>query len=92
MVMRRPETVGVLLQFLQAANRVRTHLLKFAEMKAPLQALMDGRLTGARRTRPVAKRRPLDAVDWITDRIQAWETMRRLLKKLVHLSYPKARW
>ena len=90
--MRRPETVGELMQFLQSANWMRTHLPQFAEAKAPLQALLDGRLPGTRRTRQVATRRPLTEQDWDDDRINAWETLRRLLKELVQLSYPKPGW
>lgn len=37
--MRMPETVGGLMQFLQAANWMRSDLPQFADRKAPLQTL-----------------------------------------------------
>lgn len=47
----RPGTVGELIQFLQAANSMRTHLPEFVEAKARLQAEMDEWLPGLRRKR-----------------------------------------
>ena len=90
--MRRPETVGELMQFLQAANWMRPHLPRFAEVKAQLQALLDERLAGTRRTKVVAKRKLLVSEDWTPERVRSWEAVRRLLRDIVQLSYPKPGW
>lgn len=52
--MRCPEAVGGLTQVLQAKNWMRPHLPCFTKAKARLQALMDERLVGARRTKHAA--------------------------------------
>lgn len=83
--MRTSETVGELMHFLPAANWTGTQRRQFAEVKSPLQALMAERLVGTRRTKHVVKRRALKAKDWITGRIRAWKTVRRLLKEQVQL-------
>ena len=57
--MRRPETVGELMKFLQATNWMRLSLPHMAEVVAPLRALMEDRLKGTSRTKRVASRRAL---------------------------------
>ena len=57
--MRRPETVGELMKFLQEKNWMRLSLPHMAEIVAPLQALMEHRLKGTSRTKRVASRRAL---------------------------------
>ena len=57
--MRRPETVGELMKFLQATNWMRLSLPHMAEVVAPLRALMEHRLKGTSRTKRVASRRAL---------------------------------
>lgn len=66
---RRPEAVREHMQSLQAANWMPPCPPRFAEVKAPLPALMDERLTGTRRTNNVAKQRPLGDEDWVKDRV-----------------------
>ena len=44
--MRRPQTVGELMQFLQAVKWLRTSLPRLAEIVEPLRALMEERTEG----------------------------------------------
>lgn len=44
--MRRTEAVGDLIEFLQDATWMRTHLSPFAEAKVPQQGLMEDRVKG----------------------------------------------
>ena len=62
--MRRPATVGQLMQFLQVANWMRLSLPNMAEVVAPLRALMELKLQGTNRTKRVASRRELVVDDW----------------------------
>lgn len=55
--------MGELIQFLQAEKSMRSYISRFAEVKAPLQALMDERLGGTLRMKHMAKRRPLGDED-----------------------------
>ena len=57
--MRRPETVGELIKFLQATNWMRLSLPHMAEVVAPLRALMEHRLKGTSQTKSVASQRAL---------------------------------
>ena len=54
--LRRPETAGELIQFLQAINRMRTSLPELAELEAPLRALLEECLCNIRRTKRLAAR------------------------------------
>lgn len=60
MTMRRPDTVGEPMRCLHSVNWMRSHLPRFAEVKTPLQALIDERLADTRRAKNVAKRRSLN--------------------------------
>ena len=62
--MRRPETVGGLMKFLQATKWMRLPLLHMVNIVAPLRALMEHRLKGTTRTKSVASRRALTDGDW----------------------------
>ena len=57
--MRRPETIGKLMQFLQAANWMPLSLPNMAEVVAPLRGLMETRLSGTSRTKHVASHRAI---------------------------------
>ena len=65
--MRRPETVGELMKFLQATNWMRLSLPHIAEVVAPLRALMGHRLKESSRTKRVASRQALTDGDWTPD-------------------------
>lgn len=90
--MRRRDTVGELIRVLYAENWMTPHLLGFAEVKAPLQELMNERVNCTRRTKHVAKQRPLRDEHWATGRVRAWEATRRLLNELAQLCSPKPEW
>lgn len=49
-------------------------------------------MAGTQRTKQVVKRRPSDAEGWTAGRFEARETVRRLLKGLVQLSFTKPGW
>ena len=85
--MRRPETVGELMKFLQATNWIRLSLPHMAEVVAPLRALMEHRLKGTSRTKRVASRRALTDGDWTPERVEAWDTSREMLMNAVDLSF-----
>ena len=62
--MRRPETVGELMKFLQAANWMRLSLPNMAEIVSPLRALLERKLKGTTRTQRVASRKVISEEDW----------------------------
>ena len=55
--MRRSETVGELMQFLQAANWMRLPLPDMTEVVTPLRALLERKLKGTTRTKGVVSRK-----------------------------------
>ena len=55
--MRRSETVGELMQFLQAANWMRLPLPDMTEVVSPLRALLERKLKGTTRTKEVVSRK-----------------------------------
>ena len=85
--MRRPETVGELMKFLQATNWMRLSLPHMAEIVSPLRALMEHRLKGTSRTKKVASRRALKDGDWTPERVEAWDNSREMLMNAEELSF-----
>ena len=85
--MRRPETVGELMKFLQATNWMCLSLPHMAEVVAPLRALMEHRLKGTSRTKRIASRRALMDGDWTPKRVEAWDNSREMLMNAVALSF-----
>ena len=69
--MRRPETMGELMKFLQATNRMCLSLPHMAEIVAPLRALMEHRLKETSRTKSVASRWALTDGDWTLEWAEA---------------------
>ena len=84
--MRRPETVGELMKFLQATNWMRLSLPHMAEIVAPLRALMEHRLKKTSRMKRVASRRVLTDGDWTPELVKAWDNSREMLMNAVELS------
>ena len=84
---RRPETVGELINFLQATNWMRLSLPHMAEVVAPLRALMEHRLKETSRTKRVAAWRALTDGDWTPEWVEAWDNSREMLKNAVELSF-----
>ena len=68
--MRRPETVGELMQLLQVANWIRLSLPNMAEVVSPLRALLGRKLKGTTRTKRFASRKVISEEDW-SEEIQA---------------------
>ena len=85
--MRRPETVGELMKFLQATNWMRLSLPHMAEIVAPLRALIEHRLKGSSRTKIVASWRALMDGDWTPERVEARDNSREMLMNAVELSF-----
>ena len=70
--MRRPESAGELMQFLQAVNWLRTSLPRMAETVDPLQSMLEEHLVGnSRRTERVASNRRIEQHAWTDDRMAA---------------------
>ena len=87
--MRRPETVGELMQFLQAANWTRLSLPDMAEVVSPLRALLERELKGTTRTKRVASRKVISEEDWSEEIQAAWQSSRELLEDAVQLNFRK---
>ena len=81
--MRRPETVGELMKFLQVTNWMRLSMPHMAETVAPLRALMEHRLKGTSRTKSVASRRALTDGVWTPERVEAWDNSREMLMNAI---------
>ena len=88
--MRRPETAGELMQFLQAMNWLRTSLPRMSEVVAPLRAFLEELMTGAaRRTKRVARSRVIPSEAWTEGRLQAWSAAQDLVAHAVTLFHPR---
>ena len=87
--MRRPETVGELMQFLQAANWMRLPLPNMAEVVSPLRALLERKLKGTTRTKRVASRKVISEEDWSEEIQAAWQSSRELLEDAVQFNFRK---
>ena len=62
--MRRPATVGELMQFLKATNWMRLSLPNMAEVVSPLRALLEWKLKGTIRTKRVASHKGISEEGW----------------------------
>jgi len=89
--MRRPETAGELMQFLQAVNWLRTSLPRMAEVVWPLRVLLEEMMAGAKnRTKRVAQNRAITDAAWTPERAAAWTAAQDLVASAVTLSHPRA--
>ena len=87
--MRRPETVGELMQFLQAANWMRLSLPNMAEVVSPLRELLEWKPKGTTRTKRVASRKVKSEENWSEEIQAAWQSSRELLEDAVQLNFRK---
>ena len=88
--MRRPQTVGKLIQFLQAINCLRTSLTRLAEVVEPLRVLLEGHMGEIqRRFKRVASNRVIAQVAWTLEQVAAWSNAQNLVVNAVALSHPK---
>ena len=91
--MRRPETAGELMQFLQAVNWLRTSLPCLAEVVYPLRVSPKEHLADAKvRTTRVASILAISAGDWTSGLIGGWKAAQDLVAHAVALSHPKPEW
>ena len=87
--MRRPETVGELMQFLQAANWIRLPLPNVAEVVTLLGTKLERKLRDPTRTKRVPSRKVISEEDWSEELQAAWQSSRELLRDAVQLSFHK---
>ena len=85
--MRRPDIVGELMQFLQAANWMRLSLPNMAEIVSPLRAFLERKLKGTTRTKRVASRKGISEEDWSEEIQTAWQSSRELLEDTVQSNF-----
>ena len=87
--MRRPQTAGELMQFLQAANWLRTSLQRMAEVVEPLRMFLEQLMAGAsRRTKRVARNRVIQEDAWTAERVRAWRHAQDLVAQAVAFYHP----
>ena len=86
--LRRPETAGKLMQFLQA-NWMRTSLPELAEFEAPLRALLEECLCNTHRTKRLAARRAIGSNEWTDERMAARDAVRLQMSEAVRLHHSK---
>ena len=88
--MRRPQTASELMQFLQAANWLRTSLPRMAEVVEPLRVFLEQLMAGAsRRTKRVASNRVIQEDAWTAERVRAWRAAQDLVAQAVPLYHPR---
>ena len=92
LAMPRPETGGELMRFLQVAHWMHTSLPKMAEGVAPLRDLLQKVLDGGKRTKRVAKNKPVTEEHWTRERQESWDASLGVLRDAVKLAYPKREW
>ena len=74
--LNRPQTASELIQFLQAANWLRTSLPRMAEVVEPLRVFSEQLMAGAsRRTKRAARIRVMQEDAWTLERVRAWRAV-----------------
>ena len=88
--MRRPQTAGELINFIQAVNRLRTSLPRLAEFVEPLRVLLEEYMGDIqRRTKRVASNRVMAEGAWKSEQVAAWSKALNLVANAVALSHSK---
>eukprot|EP00903_Cladosiphon_okamuranus_P017435 g16059.t1 len=88
--LRRPETAGELMQFLQAINWLRTSLPRMAEIVAPLRDFLETHMAGnPKRTKRVASNRAIAPQAWTPALNAAWAQAQDMIAHSVTLYHPK---
>ena len=78
------------MQFLQAANWVRTSLPRMAEVVEPLRVFLQQLMAGAScRTKRVARNRVIQEDAWTAERVRAWRAAQDLVAQAVPLYHPR---
>ena len=87
--LRRPETAGELMQFLQAINWLRTSLPRMAEIVAPLREFLELHMEGnPNRTKRVASNKAIAPGAWTPAMVEAWDRAQDMVAKAVTLCHP----
>ena len=88
--MRRPQTASELMQFLQAANWLRTSLPRMAEVVQPLRVFLEQLMAGAsRRTKRVVRNRVIQEDAWTAECVRAWRAAQDLVVQAVPLYHSR---
>ena len=69
-----------------------TSLPKMAEVVAPLRDLLEKVLNGGKRTKRVAKNKPITEEHWTRERQESRDALLGVLRDAVKLAYPKRGW
>ena len=86
----RPPAASELMQFLQAANWLRTSLPRVAEVVEPLRAFLEQVMARASfRTKRVARNRVIQEDAWTAERVRAWRAAQDLGAQAVPLYHPR---
>ncbi|CAB1109830.1 unnamed protein product [Ectocarpus sp. CCAP 1310/34] len=89
--LRRPETAGELMQFLQAVNWLRTSLPRMSEIVAPLREFLELHMAGnPNRTKRVASNRAIAPDAWTPAMVESWERAQDMVANAVTLYHPVA--
>ena len=87
---RRPQTAGELMQFLQAANWLQTSLPRLAEVFEPFRVLLEEHIGRIQRwTKRVASNREFAEENWNHEQAAAWSNTPDVVANAVALSHPK---
>ena len=88
--MRRPQTAGELMQFLQAVNWLRPSLPRLAKVVGPLRVLLEEYMGGSKRwTKRVASSQTIAEEAWKRKLVATWSIAQDLVANAVALSHPK---
>ena len=88
--MRRPQTASELMQFLSAANWLRTSLPRMAEVVEPLRVFLEQLMAGASRiTKRVARSRVIQEDAWTAEGVRAWRAAQDWVAQAVPLYHPR---
>ena len=91
--MRWPETLGELMQFLQAVTWLRTSFPRIAGVGWLLRVFLEAHMAGVNRlTKRVASNRTISAGEWTSELTGAWDTAQDLVAHAVALFHPKPGW
>ena len=75
--------------FVHAVGWLPSALPELAKLEAPLREMLEVCLKGTKRTRRVASRRMIAAVEWTDKRRTAWEAVRSRIAHAVPMYHPK---
>lgn len=87
--LRRPETGGEPMHFLQAVNWIRCALPDLDTLEVPLREILEDCLGDRRRVWRAGDRWTLTAIEWTPERNAAQDRVRQCVAEAVPLYYPR---